>query len=372
MILDNEEARDTPFDWELMMRQYLGDDFFEDLLQAMLDVATAPMDLQFASGPTLIGLRDSAQVRLQNGLSTEDGRLRSAMESALPWYLEGTNLASAVLQLGTSRAYFEIPDSVYDAFPSESRVLDRVSSLAALIDDDGLVDVSGLDARDQGLFLSEWGIHYHQLMRRGFSSNINDTLIKKLLEVAGRSGNVLRLGIDHRRICPRDEFVNFIEEDFWYGPPLTEEWLDDPNKIGRTVHEDPAGEDALRGYRAIFAYWRMASETEKVLQMEELPTRTSMIGGRYLCRYLHAIRDIKRGQFIHCDGAVRMYDATTYDKRIAENMPSGTRANRYRKLFRIDGAVETSEWSDLVVKWFRHNILAGEYVENLSRYEGGS
>ncbi len=48
-------------------------------------------------------------------------------------------------------------------------------------------------------------------------------------------------------------------------------------------------------------------------------------------------------------------------------MPTAARANRYRKVFRIDGEVSTDEWSDIVAKWFRHNELAGEYLSGLGQ-----
>jgi hypothetical protein len=47
-------------------------------------------------------------------------------------------------------------------------------------------------------------------------------------------------------------------------------------------------------------------------------------------------------------------------------MPAGTQAAKYRKVFRVDGSISTGEWSDIVAKWFRHDHLAGEYLETLA------
>lgn len=353
-------------DWEALARRHVGDGLFDGLLQAMLDSAMAPIDLAHATGPTLVALRDEATKRLREGFESESHQVLAELEATLPWYLEGVPLPAAALQLGTHRAYFNLPDAIYDARPPGSRVLERVPDLAHALDDDGLVDVAGLDAQDQGLFTGPWAVHYHQLLRRGFASNVNDALLRTLIGIARDTGSRLRLGIDHRRIWPRDEFVHWIEEDYWYGPHLTEEWLDDPGKASRTVHEDPEGDEALGGYRAFFAYWRMAGDTEKVVQMEELPTLGSAMDRRYLCRYLHAIRDIHQGVFIHCDGAVRMYEAATFDDRVSDSMPSGTRADRYCKVFRIDGSIPTQQWSQIVAKWFRHNQLSVEYLSTLT------
>lgn len=83
-------------------------------------------------------------------------------------------------------------------------------------------------------------------------------------------------------------------------------------------------------------------------------------------RYLHAIRDTKRGVFVHCDGAVRGYTEEEYALRAQRAYVTGRQsASRYRKLFRIDGAITASEWGDLTAKWFRHNRLILEYLESL-------
>jgi hypothetical protein len=105
----------------------------------------------------------------------------------------------------------------------------RVPFLKDRIDDNGLIDCTGLDARHQGLFVGNYAIHYHQFLRRAFAANVNDNLLRILARVGKRADNTLRIAIDDRRIIPGPEFVNFVEEDFWWGPHLTEAWLDDPN-----------------------------------------------------------------------------------------------------------------------------------------------
>ena len=188
-----------------------------------------------------------------------------------------------------------------------------------------------------------------------------------LIAVGTREGNQLRLGIDDRRICDVSDLSHIIEEDYWYGPPLTEERLDDPYVVGLTVHEDPEGEEGLRGYWKFFAYWRMNGETEKVVQMEEVVGEAEGTVGPYrVLRYLHAIRDIRQHHFIHCDGAVRAYDAKAFEERKHDDMPTRIQANRYTKVFRVDGEISTQEWSDIVAKWFRHNILAREYLTRIA------
>jgi hypothetical protein len=60
-----------------------------------------------------------------------------------------------------------------------------------------------------------------------------------------------------------------------------------------------------------------------------------------------------------------MYEDPTFAARRSQAMPTGTNADRYRKVFRIDGSIESQEWSHIVATWFRHNKLAIEYLRGL-------
>lgn len=85
-----------------------------------------------------------------------------------------------------------------------------------------------------------------------------------------------------------------------------------------------------------------------MVQIEELcEHQSARQGGLRPSRYLHAIRDTKRGVFVHCDGAVRGYTEEEYALRAQRAYVTGRQsASRYRKLFRIDGAITASEWGD--------------------------
>jgi hypothetical protein len=362
-------VEDATAEHERFLVGVLGEAAVTALTQAMLDIAVAPADLTSVNWPVLAGLRDSALGVLRADLARRAERERRALGDSMPWHLqdERVDLASAILEMGTRPRYFMVPSSVFGPPGPDSRVLMRIPYLRDRIDDDGLIRCAGLDAQHQGLFIGNYTVHYHQFLRREFSGNINDTLLRVLINAGIRPGNSFRIAIDDRRIIPRREFVHFIEEDFWWGPKLTGSWLDDPHTGGCTVYADPEGDNAPRGYSKFFAYWRMDGEGNKVVQMEELvtPSAEEFCGYRVL-RYLHSIRDIRNHAFTHCDGAVRAYDAEGFSKRRAEDMPAGTQAAKYRKVFRVDGSISTGEWSDIVAKWFRHDHLAGEYLETLA------
>jgi hypothetical protein len=352
--------------WEECLLRYMEMDQFEELVQAMLDVAAPPIYLSDLGGH-LGRMVLTATSQISGALASETPGEIARIRSDLPGHLQDAELATALLQVGTQARYFEVPDSLYDPPTADSRVLQRLPLLQDSIDDDGLLKCAGFTPRERELVVGDDAIQYHQFLRRGFHSTINDTLLRVLLPIGNRNGNQLRLAIDERRIADVADLLHIIEEDFWYGPHLTEQWLDDPHAVGRTVHEDPDGEEGFGGYWKFFAYWRLDGEGQKVVQMEEVVGELEGTVGRYrLLRYLHAIRDIDRHHFVHCDGAVRAYDAQAFEVRKHEEMPASIPANQYRKVFRVDGEISTQEWSDIVAKWFRHNALATEYLATMS------
>jgi hypothetical protein len=354
-------------EWESLLQSYLGTDLLAGLVQSMLDHATPPTFFPPREG-SLLDLYNQALAAVQAGLAGESEETVAEIRSRMPWIYQKTDLPHALLSAGIPDYFFSIPDSVFASPAADSRVMIRLPSLMERVDDDGLIDCTNLDATSHCLIVGDQGIQYHQFLRRHFGSNINDRLIATLLSVAERPGNTLHLAIDDRRIAPASEVPRFFEEDYWWGPPLTEEWLDDPHQVGRTVHEDPEGEESLLGFLRFEVYWRMASDSEKVVQMEEIvATSQEHICDYRLLRYLHAIRDTAARTFTHCDGAVRAYDDPTFESRSQNEIARSIQANRYRKVFRIDGSITTAEWSDIVAKWFRHNSLVTEYLAGVAQ-----
>lgn len=62
-----------------------------------------------------------------------------------------------------------------------------------------------------------YSLHYHQLLRRGFGSNIHYELIGFVLDLARRNEQVrARIAIDERRLRRREEHQKIQERDYWY------------------------------------------------------------------------------------------------------------------------------------------------------------
>ena len=162
----------------------------------------------------------------------------------------------------------------------------------------------------------------------------------------------------------KSAFTPYFEHDYWFGPPLSPSVLDDPYKVGTTVHADPRS-GLMHEYPRLYVHWAMDKEGRKVVQIEELSDDSgSNQGGYRILRYLHAIRDIERGTFIHCDGAVRAYTSEQYALRCRKEFVTGREwASRYRKVFRLDGSIATDAWSNIAAGWFRGNRLMTEYLQ---------
>lgn len=64
---------------------------------------------------------------------------------------------------------------------------------------------------------------------------------------------------------------------------------------------------------------------------------------------------------------MRFYDRKAYEGRRRVRWPSGAAdqpVNR-RKVFRVDGAMATPEWVEIVAQWFRGSELALEALTEL-------
>ncbi|OGO53773.1 MAG: hypothetical protein A2Z32_10655 [Chloroflexi bacterium RBG_16_69_14] len=70
------------------------------------------------------------------------------------------------------------------------------------------------------------------------------------------------------------------------------------------------------------------------------------------------------------DGAVRYYRPDAYEARRAADWPHGEgQPDGRRKVFRINGSIDTAAWSNLTALWFRGNELVCEALATLAPLE---
>ena len=342
------------------------------LVQTMLDHEVPPVFMWRPIAAPLAEEAEALRSSLESAISSNaaQGRAKEVL-AGIP-ALE-RDIAKAVLQMATSPGYFEIPDGLLGVPSKSSRVFSALPNLAERLDERGLLHLAGLRATPRAVFIDGYAHSYHQLLRRGFSSHVNDALLEYLLRLGRENGLQLRAAIDERRLRLSKHYREWLERDYWYGPPLTEGALDSDDRTPTTlVHRWADNDDPRRIFDSSeqFALRLTCDGGIRTVEAEELVV--SERGGSnspfVLVRYLHAQRDVSRRQFIHCDGAVRAYLPDVYARRrLVQGFPQsdGEAPTRYRKVFRADGDISTNEWSQIVALWFRGNHLALEVLGQL-------
>lgn len=333
----------------------------DELHQTMLDVDTAPLFLFSRESPRLVEVRDRA-VKVLDRWAVEEQDVVAGIYERLMDVLQTPSVSESLLSAVTWDAHSNVPIDLFDNPSPDSRVFTAAPSLLPLLDESGLLTVTDLDARPWGLHIGNYAFQYHQLLRRGFGSNIHYELIGRVLRASNQHGLVARLALDDRRLRYKDEYEEWEERDFWYGPSLVDEDLDDLSAIGETFHGDPAGGASwLHPYAGLSVRWT-ADGLLKTVEIEEFMPSPKPDDEWVLARYLHAIRDTEKKAFVHCDGAVKAFSAAEYPSS-QRGFGSRGKGDRYRKLFRIDGQFPTAVWSELACSWFRDNKLILEYFE---------
>lgn len=262
--------------------------------------------------------------------------------------------------------YLSFPD-IIGTTEKRSIPLAAYPELKSKIDDEGLlvIDESFLPY-DGGIEYKGHILHYHQLLRRGFTSNPNFDFLGRLVGYyrQSRAANRFAVAIDHTRLMPKQFFLQLAEFDRWFGPRFDVSKLDDPHALGLTVH--------TRTRPSIFDLTNKIDRTEffwthrqgiKSLEIEEISAADYMFGAYNINRYVHSERDISAHVLRHLDGAAKVYTADSYALRLSSQIPNEPRAFRKRKLFRIDGDISVEVWLDLIAHFFKSNEMILEYFD---------
>lgn len=341
-----------------VVRSHLGPRF-DEFRRTMLDLDCPPIFLFADDRPRLMESRAAALQLLDRWVAAEPKRT-SEIHAHLPDLAQCRSLSESLLQAATWLNYADPLIDLFNYPAADSRVFKAAPHLIPLLDESGLVKVTGLDARPWGLHTGNFAFHYHQLLRRGYSSGIHYSLIDTVLRSAEKYRLTARFALDERRLQFKDEYREIYEADYWYGPSLSETDLDNLTVVGETFHGDPdGGTSLLNPYAGLSVRWT-ANGALKSVEIEEFMPPPEPDSDWIFARYLHTIRDTNRREFIHCDGAVKAYASNKYPLTQSDFRNRG-KGDHYRKLFRIDGNFPTAVWCDLACSWFRGNLLIKEY-----------
>jgi len=251
---------------------------------------------------------------------------------------------------------------------TDSTVLDAYPELGDKLDKDGLLHVdSSVNLIDGGIEYRNHVLHYHQFLRRNYTSNPNFEFLFRFMKYFRMTNktNTFRIAIDHQRLMERRHYQQIIERDAWYGPRFDKGRLDDPLATGLTVipRDRPSIFDSLYGELDQTEFCWSSSDGIKSFEIEELSSSGYLYESYYLNRYVHSERDIGRGVLRHFDGAVKVYVEDSYSERLTSKMPKEFKSHKKIKLFRIDGDIDIDLWVQLISMFFKGNEMILQYFD---------
>lgn len=256
-------------------------------------------------------------------------------------------MASYVLVTAARQSYYDVSRYIKNNYREESEVLKTYPELARYEDGEGLIPLGTPGfvpaGTGGGIYYKDHLLHYHQFLRRFFTSNPNMIFLNALFDYhkAHRDQRVA-VAIDHLRLMPKELFRQMLEKSRSFGPPLAMQSIDDPNAVGYTEYADPRL-NSLFGLERTEFYWSYSDELktfeiEEVYSLDHLPDTSEEL---ILARYVHSIRDIQAHAFIHLDGAVKIYNRNQYAQRTTTRMPNELKAWQKIKVFRVDADAES-------------------------------
>lgn len=249
----------------------------------------------------------------------------------------------------------------------DSLVLDHYPELEGKMDNEGLLVLDDeLIPYDGGIEYRDHILQYHQLLRRGFTSNPNFEFLGRLVSCYQKSASTSRfsIAIDHTRLMPKEFFVQLAELDRWFGPRFDAARLDDARYVGLTVHRRlrPSIFDLTNRIDRTEFFWKHRKGI-KSLEVEEISASDYLFGPYIINRYAHLERDILAHVVRHLDGAAKVYTTESYGARVESKIPNEPRAFLKPKLFRIDGEIADDTWLDLIAHFFKANEMVIEYFD---------
>ena len=220
------------------------------------------------------------------------------------------------------------------------------------------------------LVRSDWLLIDWDVPGKSTNGGFLDDLLKVMQELPSRPKH-FGLAISRDVALSGRHYSECVTKAYIRGPQgLSKELLDDPafpSDASGTVTEHRR----IEGHppHALFPLDRteiMWSERDgiKTIQIEEIHPESTAIGSFVNNRYVHARWSPEASRFIHFDGALKSHHVHTYVERLSTDMKKyRSKANGYKKLFRLDAEIELQSWCSLTTKFFENNELVLEYMD---------
>ncbi len=309
---------------------------------------------------------------LSGELERLPGQIRMLLGEDLPRIAKRDYLERMALYL-LAWSLSNVSDGFKEAirpFATDCEVGRAFPDLAKHIDEEGLLVLGPeFEIHDGGINYHENVLHFHQCLRRGFTSNPNFDFTAKFASYYRelKSKADFRIAIDPRRFMHQSEYQQMMEFDTWYGSLFSREHLDDLSHAGLTVieRERPSLFDFDNKIDRTEFYWASDQKSGiKSFEIEELTPEEVSYDSFRITRYIHSERDTRKKTIRHFDGAAKVYESLgSYRRRLESNLPKEPRADQKPKLFRIDGDIPVDAWIDLTSMFFKGNEMVLRYYD---------
>jgi len=227
-----------------------------------------------------------------------------------------------------------------------------------------------LKFRKEGILIgSDWLLIDRDVPGGSLNGGFLDDLLKVVQKLPSRPKH-FGLAINRDVALSSRHYAECLTKAYIRGPRgLSKRLLDDP-----TFPQDPSGTvtehrrveahplDALFPLERTEIMWSKRDRI-KSIQIEEIRPESTAIGSFVENRYVHARWAPEDSRFIHFDCALKSYDVDTYVERLSTDMRKyRSKADEYKKLFRLDAKIELQSWCSVTSKFFENNELVLEYL----------
>jgi hypothetical protein len=231
-----------------------------------------------------------------------------------------------------------------------------------------------IQSHKEGLLVDGHYIKYAPELRR-YNLALSGGFLEHLTELAHLADDALHISValNEDLLLDTEYYFSYETRAYTYGPKgFSRERLQDAafpeNPSGTvTVHRRVSDDPLLRLAMLLDSteiLWS-ARDGAKIIQIEELCPFDKDL--KYVMnRYVHARWDVTKKCFSHLDGAVRVYNQPRYEHRCSNDIRHcNQRTGFYKKLFRVDGVIDTATWNDLVSGFYYNNELVLEYLNSV-------
>ena len=305
-------------------------------------------------------------------------RAREELDKATPTISAFTSRAAAKgIHLTASAFEYVQTIGVVAKAPGIARILTGLSPTER----DGLYLYTDIAKRlppsqfSEGLFVGDdYIVMAHPCFRRQMHPNANwAPRFIDLFSAFDHPGVKKYIAIDEDRVRINVDGTGYFEADTWYAAPFN----DDIRKIKPGIVKlrppldlQPSYVDFLFANAYCLDMKWSESDGIKTFQALELKTdnvQLELDGRKYHpARYLHAEFDMKANCFRHFDGAIQLYSDDEYFQRRDSDFNMSAKSAehikaRSKKVFKLNGPLDTSRWVEFCCHFYTANPLTFEY-----------